>query len=370
MRSLRVFILMFCVVASAWAQREMTVSQLVSFVKSSVQQHNPDRDVADFLGKIKLTNKLEDRTVEELQGLGAGPKTVLALRKLSDTTANLAPPPAPAPKPVPVVIPPPSSIEQKLILDEIKERALNYTENLPNFICTQVTRRHIDRSGTESWTLADTIQEQLTFFEHKETYKVSMVNGKSVTNVDHMQLGGATSSGEFGTMLKEIFEPGTRTEFEWERWATLRGHRMYVFSFRVREENSKYSIFHGPSHRQVVSGYKGLIYADRDTKMVMRVKFDCDTIPADFPMQAVGLDLNYDLIKVGDQEFILPLKSEIRSREGKFLSWNEVEFRLYRRFGTESSIKFDADTPEPIPDDQLKEQPLKAEPPPPSNKKQ
>src|SRR5205823_8927241 len=117
-----------CVAASAWAQREMTVSQLVSFIKSSVQQHNPDRDVADFLGKIKLSNKLDDRTVEELQGMGAGPKTVMALRKLSDTTASLAPPPPPPAKPAPAIIPPPSSIEQKQILDEIRERALNYTE--------------------------------------------------------------------------------------------------------------------------------------------------------------------------------------------------------------------------------------------------
>src|SRR5579863_6771357 len=61
---------------AALAQREMTVAQLVSFIKSSVQLHTPDRQVADYVHKIKLTNKLDDRTVEELQGLGAGTKTV------------------------------------------------------------------------------------------------------------------------------------------------------------------------------------------------------------------------------------------------------------------------------------------------------
>jgi hypothetical protein len=265
-----------------------------------------------------------------------------------------------------VVIPPPSSIEQKQILDQVTEQALNYTDNLPNYICTQVTRRHIDPSGTESYSLADTVQEQLTFFDKKESYKVTMVDNRAVTNKDHTQLGGATSSGEFGTMLHEVFDPTSHTQFDWERWATLRGHRMYVFSFRVEQEFSKYSIYHVESRRQVISGYHGLIYADRDTKSVMRIMVECDTIPPDFPIQKVSLDLNYDLTKIGDQEFLLPLKSELHSRQGKFLNWNETEFRLYRKFGTESEIKYDL--VDPLPDDQLKEQPVKPDAPPPGKK--
>jgi hypothetical protein len=36
--------------------------------------------------------------------------------------------------------------------------------------------------------------------------------------------------------------------------------------------------------------------------------------------------MNYDFTKVSGQSFLLPLKSEIHSREGKFLVKNEVEF--------------------------------------------
>src|SRR6202035_3348500 len=145
--------------------------------------------------------------------------TVIALRELSQVSANLPPPPPPAPKPIVVMIPAPDSIEQKRILAEITENAINYSKNLPNFICTQVTRRNIDPSGLENWRLMDTIQEQLSYFDHKENYKVSMVNGKMVNNVNHLQASGATSSGEFGTMLYEIFSPESETQFDWERWA-------------------------------------------------------------------------------------------------------------------------------------------------------
>ena len=55
---------------------------------------------------------------------------------------------------------------------------------------------------------------------------------------------------------------------------------------------------------------------------------------------------------------MLPLKSEIRSREGKFLVKNELEFRLYNRFGTESNIQF-GDVPDALPEDSTKEEPPK-----------
>ena len=80
--------------------------------------------------------------------------------------------------------------------------------------------------------------------------------------------------------------------------------------------------------------------------------------PADFPIQSVDLDMNYDFTKISGQDFLLPLKSEIRSREGRFLSKNETEFRMYNRFGADTTIQF-GDVPDALPDDATKEQPAK-----------
>ena len=101
-----------------------------------------------------------------------------------------------------------------------------HSKGLPNFICLQVTRRYGDNSGLENYHLIDTIAERLSYFEEKEDYKLVSINGVPDTrSVRHEQLGGATSSGEFGSILKEIFDAETHTEFSWERWATLRGKR-------------------------------------------------------------------------------------------------------------------------------------------------
>jgi hypothetical protein len=344
---------------AAYGQRQMSVPDLVTFIKSSIQLRNDDRAVASTVRRLKLTSRLDAGTVEDLQGLGAGPQTLAALRELMTSSSVLpaaAPPPPPAP---PVVIPPPGPAELKQILATITEKALDYTKSLPNFICAQVTTRSFDPSGTESWRQEDRIQEQLSYVDGKEDYKVVLVNNLPASNMTHEKLGGITSSGEFGTMLYQIFAPQTQAQFDWERWATLRGRRMYVFSFRVAQANSDYSIKDETSGRSIVAGYHGLIYADAESKQIMRIKMDCDGLET-FPINLVGLTLDYAPTKISEQSFVLPMAAEVRSRAGRQLGRNVIQFSLYRKFTSEATITFD--TPDPIPEDQLKEQPAQPAP--------
>jgi len=43
-----------------------------------------DRTLADYVKKIKLTDRLDDVTIENLQGEGIGPKTVQALKRFGN----------------------------------------------------------------------------------------------------------------------------------------------------------------------------------------------------------------------------------------------------------------------------------------------
>ena len=81
-----------------------------------------------------------------------------------------------------------------------------------------------------------------------------MVNDRLVTGMSHDKVGGNRSSGEFGSMLEDIFDPSSNTKFEWQRWATLRGRRMHVFSFTILKPYSKYSIRDDASGQTVVPG--------------------------------------------------------------------------------------------------------------------
>jgi hypothetical protein len=350
-RRLLPVVLAVCLATSA--QTTLTLEQLISFVKSSIQLGHQDKKVARFLSKVTLTQKLDDRTIIELQAMGAGPKTVEAMRKLQEVSKKLPEPPAPPPKPHRPSIPAPSLGEQNNIIKEVREYALSYVQRLPDFICTQVTRRYVDPSGREFWGRRDVITARLTYFEQKENYKLVLVNGR-MTDLPYESLGGAISTGEFGSMMREIFEKETEAEFRWERWATLRGKRAHVFFYRVAQPQSKWRIEY-ERREHVFPGYHGLIYVDRDTLMVMRITLEAEDIPASFPIQQASSMLDYDYTKISGREYMLPLRAVVRIREGKLLAKNEVEFRLYRKFAAEATITFE--TPEPLPEERITEQP-------------
>jgi len=345
---------------ASFAQRPMSVAEVVSFIKSQIKSSGDDRTTADYLRKIKLTQHLEDRTVEELQGQGAGPLTVSALKKLAADSASLpAPPPLAAAPPPPPLPPPPSAAEQQQILADMREYALGYTKNLPNYVCVQTTHRRQQSNSRRpgyGGVYADVIQEMLTFYDKKETYKVVMHDGKSVSNMTHEQLGGVRSSGEFGTMLANIFDPDSGADMSWERWATLRGRRMYVFSYHIGKDHG-YSMLDEDSHREYTSAYKGEVYFDRDLKAIMVVTLDTVNIPPDFPIKDVHIRLDYDLTKVGDQAYILPYHYQLDSKADRGDASNEADYKLYQKYGAESSITF-GDTA-PVDPNSLKDEPDK-----------
>ena len=239
------------------------------------------------------------------------------------------------------------------MLEAAREYARDYSKKLPNFICTQVTRRYEDPSGLEFWQLQDTVVEKLSFFEQKEDYKLLFVNNRAFTGTRE-KIGGTVTRGEFGTRLKEIFDPKSQATFDWERWATLRGKRMHVFRYAITQERSEYSVQYQTS--VTVPAYGGLVYIDKDTLAVMRVTQEVNQMPVGFPINSILAILDYDFIKVADNQFVLPLKASTIARMSKVLFKNDVEFRNYNRFGAEATITF---TPEPLSDDQLKELPAK-----------
>ena len=348
----RLMAAVFAVSLCVAAETTLTVDQLRSFLQSSVQLKQTDRQVASFLSKVKMAERLEERTIEDMQSLEIGPRTLEALHALSEQSKSLASPKARPPEVKPIPIPPPSSEEQARIIQEVREGALNYSKSLPDFICTQVTRRYFDPSGLEYWQLGDTLTIRLSYFEQKEDYKLILVNN-TVSNQAYESLGGATSSGEFGSMLRDIFEPSTETRFEWDHWATLRKRRALAFSYHVAQSRSQWHV-NFERRIDIVPAYQGMIYVDRETHQVLRVTLEAVDMPATFPIQEVKTVLDYDFINISEREFILPLKAETRMRSGKFLTRNDVEFRLYRKFSAEAEIKYD--TPAPLPEDLTTEQ--------------
>lgn len=344
MRTLAALVLLWALAAPA--QMKLNADQLLRFVRSSIKLKHPDEQVASYLKKVALTEQVSLGKIEELLSEGIGPKTYDALMAISKTSASLpaAKLPVSTAAAAPPILPPPPAAEQRKLIEELREYALNYDKQLPDFLCTQVTRRFYDPSGLEYWVAADTITAKLSYFQRHEEKKVLFV-GDQYKDIDWDKLGGASSTGEFGALLREVFEPGSEAVFQWERWGTLRGKRNHVIRYRVAQPNSKWTIMY-EKVQSITPAYEGRIYAEAATGLVTRVTLEALDIPVSFPVQMARTQLDYDYADINGNTFLLPLRAEVKMREGKLLIRNDIEFRNYRKFGADTSITFD--TPEPL----------------------
>lgn len=373
---------------------QMNLDQLAQFIRSelALRQHS-DKQIAAYVKKISLTERLTDKTIVDLEAQGAGPKTVDALNELKtesakkksgDADATYSPATAPEAAgggATPTVtlaaklppIPPPNSVRQQEILDQVKQYANNYTQNLPNFVCVEVIRQYVDFDSSDRYRSTGNILAKVSYNAGRESYKVYSVNGRmEEVSLDRGVGGGAVSTGEFGSLMREIFDPKSAAEFGWDHWGTLRGRRMAVFSYAIDSGHSAWSIDYsaGPGDSQrIITAYKGLVYADENTGEISRIKFVAVDIPRSFPVSAATEILDYDLVSINGQQYVCPLVAKLYMTAGSQKSRNEIEFRNYRKFGTESTIQYDmnpqAPPPEPLPASKTEEQP--AAPPTPSS---
>lgn len=352
----------------ALAEQTLTVDQLLSFIRSSVKMKMPDKEVAGYLAKVKLSERLDERTVEELQGEGAGPKTVAALDALATASESLAKPqPKAPPKPAYVPPPPPSSEEQQEIISEMREYAMNYSKGLPDFICTQVTRKYYAQTGKDDFHPEATVVEHLTYFDQQEHYKVTMVNDHYV-DLSHEAVGGAVSTGDFGSLLRSTLTPKADAMIEFDHWGTLRGNLCYVFSYHITSGNSDWSVSYGRADKttdRVIVGYRGLIYVDKKTHKILRITFEATEIPRSFPVHEATDILDYGYQNLSGNQFLLPLKAQVYIADDRTRSRNDIEFRMYNKYSADATIQFDTEVPAPLPDDQTTEQPAQPQAQPP-----
>ena len=340
------------------AQTTLSFEQFYNLVDSSVQQNVSDKQLARFIKNRKMNFRLTEQLIEQLTGLGIGPRTLKVLRVLQQDTVDL---PAPV---IPTKTasqssqpPPPAESEQVRIIDAARVHALSYTAELPNFVCLQVTQRYVDPSGLEmDWLRQDEIKTRVSYFESKENYEVLSVNNKVITDRSMHELGGATSTGEFGSMLAELFSPKTATDFKWARHSILRRRPVYVFHYQVRRDHSRWRIRFENSN-EVVTAYRGLVYIDKKSEQVLRIAMRATGIPVDFPIQEARSRLDYDFVTISEQQFLLPLKAQMNMRQSKMLVRNNVSFRLYRKFSAEAILSFEElEDVDPLPADDSSEQ--------------
>jgi hypothetical protein len=247
-------------------------------------------------------------------------------------------PPAAASRAAEAPAAPPVNPRQAFV-EKARGVAGGYIQGLPNYICQEMVTRYASESRQPSWHALDIVSADLVYEDRKESYKNLQINGKATKKAPEET--GAWSTGEFGTILGNLFDPGTDADFEYREDDTINHHAASVYRFEVSRPRSNWKIW--VPGQYIIPAYKGSIWIDKQTANVLRIEMQAVEIPEQFPAISVETAVDYDYITLGTPEkYLLPIRAEALecSRDSNLCERNTIEFRNYHKFSGESTVKF------------------------------
>jgi hypothetical protein len=217
--------------------------------------------------------------------------------------------------------------------------ALAYAHSLPDFICTQRVRRYLNERAESILTV------RLSYSSLGEKYTLVELNGVA-TNLPYEALRGPTSQGEFGSLLVGIMRPESGTKFQFERWSSLDGRRVAVYSYRApSSEVSGYSLRRYDEvtgkTALTLAGQEGEIFIDAGSNAVLRVRSIATDIPEGFPVRSAVATVGYGYREIGGRRYLLPAEAETVFRIGRISYRSRIEFLDYRKFSADSILRFE-----------------------------
>lgn len=253
-----------------------------------------------------------------------------------------APPPAPTQESSLAISPPPApqaGIPIQSPIEHAQQAAFSFTETLPNYVCQQFTTRYISNSRPVSWQAQDVVSAEVVYDRGKEDYRNVAVNGRA-TKKPMSELPGSWSTGEFGTILDDILSPATQADFRYQREDNIANRSAYMYNYTVEHRNSHWQVT--VASQTVYPAYKGTIWIDKKTYRVLRIEMAAREIPEEFPLDTVETAVDYDFVRLGEHEFLLPVHSENLSCERGSLDCdrNVLDFRNCHKFTGETNIQF------------------------------
>src|SRR5450432_1620755 len=226
------------------------------------------------------------------------------------------------------------------LIRKAADAAMEFTQTLPAYICQEMMSRYQSETHVPNFQPIDVVSTDVVYENGREDYRNIKINGKAVkTKIE--ETGGSWSTGEFGTVLLNLFAPYTAAEFHLRRDSRAGGIMAKMYDFEVQREHSSWSIHATAQSYQ--PAYTGSVWIDPATARVLRIEMHAKAFPKEFPLDHVESATDYQYIRLGDaQQYLLPVHSESLScqRGTDFCSRNVIDFRNYHKYSGESSIKF------------------------------
>ena len=166
------------------------------------------------------------------------------------------------------------------------DAAMEFTETLPSYVCTELVTRSQSESTPANFQPIDVVSMEVLYTDGREDYRNIQINGKkTVKKIE--ETGGAWSTGEFGTVLVDLFSPATGAVFHYRRDSRAGGIMAKMYDFEVAREGSHWSIH--ASSQTYNPAYVGSVWIDPATSRVLRIEMEAKGMPGGISVGPRGI---------------------------------------------------------------------------------
>jgi len=246
-------VLLAALTLPAVAATPLTVKELGALIAGMQQQNKSDSQIAEKLKEVSLSEQLTPAGIEQLRAMNLGPETQGQVRVLVTESALLPPPAADLPTTAA-----PDVDTQKAVLGKAATYVAEFTQ-LPRLTADKTTVRFqngpdyiFSSDGGVRMAQANLGQQfapDNPYFqvmgERKESVEVS--GGVEVLPTKIKEGDPGTENGQIaeegpGPELGAAFDEASKGKLQFERWETVNGKPLAVFSFEVPKKQARYEV--------------------------------------------------------------------------------------------------------------------------------
>jgi len=151
------------------------------------------------------------------------------------------------------------------------------------FLLRQLTTRYESDRPKDGWQAIDTISADLSYEDGHENYTNIKVGNKPEKSME--DAAESWSTGEFASLLDDLFDPYTAATFRKTGQDTISGRGATTFKFDVTREHSHWRV--SIAGQLYYPAFRGTVWIDRETSRVLRLEIESRNMPLLFPLAKV-----------------------------------------------------------------------------------
>jgi hypothetical protein len=234
------------------------------------------------------------------------------------------------------------------LIASVRRRVNAAYERLQNFRAREVTSMFHSTTRNVKWVPNGVIAAEVAYEGKQESYSEIQVDGKRPANAplngdaEYMRsFNNAWSTGDFESIALCVFSGLEDSDFHKEETGHASDGDLVVYEFAGGRASTCVAV---KSASQIAyPSYRGSLIK-LQTQEVVHVELEAIDMPMGFPLDRAERSVDFGGVQIGTEQYVMPTTGYwfgcYRNTYACFL--NRVDFRNYRRFSSDSTVRFSA----------------------------